>query len=340
MALLKQTSEFWAARMKNKNNVKWIWVTVGIILLAIILFATFIDIEALLRIFKRIHWDFYLLGVVFLVMGIILITVRWRLLLRNEPDFVPSFHANSVSYMLKLLLPVPQALIRLTAFSIASSTSVYQAAPMMLIERFLEMIMRLVAFILAITVFFDIPLWIAVLVIAALLLFAVPAFVLWFSRNASTVVPRLVTSSARIPELSKEKLRDAMVDFKENVTTMRAAKGITIAALYSLAMWGLFLLFYAFGFQALGIRLDTREILAMSAMVLAVLPPSTPAMIGVYQGVIVAILLPFGILDVNTATAYALLVFGAQLVVWVIFGIWGLKRTGIRVSSLSGGSLS
>jgi len=101
---------------------------------------------------------------------------------------------------------------------------------------------------------------------------------------------------------------------------------------------GIFLLFYAFGFQSLGIRLDTWEIVAMSATVLAILPPSTPAMIGVYQGIIVAILLPFGFIDVNTATAYGLLIFGAQLVVWVILGILGLRRSDIKISKLSQGA--
>lgn len=81
--------------------------------------------------------------------------------------------------------------------------------------------------------------------------------------------------------------------------------------------------------------MNIRQIVAMSATVLAILPPSTPAMIGVYQGIIVAILLPFGFFDVNTATAYALLMFGAQLVVWSILGIWGLRRTDIKISKLS-----
>lgn len=77
----------------------------------------------------------------------------------------------------------------------------------------------------------------------------------------------------------------------------------------------------------------------MSATILAILPPSTPAMIGVYQGVIVAILLPFGYFDVNTATAYALLVVGAQLVVWIVLGVLGLRRTDFKISQLSQKSL-
>jgi uncharacterized protein (TIRG00374 family) len=321
--------------MENKLNPNWIWITVAILILVIITFAAFVDIDALVKIFKRVNWGIYLAGVIFLIIGISLITVRWRFLLRNEPGFSPTFHANSISYMLKLLLPVPQAVIRLTALSLTSSISIYQSAPVMVIERFLEMIMRLVAITLAIVLTFDFPLWIAGLVTAAILLLAIPAFVMWFSRNASTVVPKLTARSAKMSDLSKEKLREAMVDFQNSVSTMRAASGITIAVGYSLGMWGLFLLFYAFGFHSLGIRLSTREILAMSATVLAILPPSTPAMIGVYQGIIIAILIPFGFVDVNMATAYALLMFGAQLVVWIVLGIWGLRRSDIKISKLS-----
>lgn len=63
---------------------------------------------------------------------------------------------------------------------------------------------------------------------------------------------------------------------------------------------------------------------------LALLPPSTPATIGVYQGVIVGFLLPFGFVDAETATAYGILMFGVQLVTWIILGIGGLIRTKLR----------
>lgn len=321
--------------MQKKASIKWVWVTIAIIAVVFIIFALIVDVDALLEIFQHLHLGLFSIGVVFLLMGIVLITIRWRFLLSNEPGFAPTFHANSVSYMLKLLLPIPQAVTRLATLSLVSSISIYQSAPLMLIERFLETIMRLVALTLAVVLIFEIPLWIAGLVIATILLLGIPAFVTWFSRNASTVVPRLLSRSARIPDLSKEKLQEAMVDFQNNISSMRAARGITVAVGYSLAMWGLFLLFFIFGFQALGSDLNIRQIVAMSATVLAILPPSTPAMIGVYQGIIVAFLLPFGFFDVNTATAYALLMFGAQLVVWSILGIWGLRRTDIKISNLS-----
>ena len=101
------------------------------------------------------------------------------------------------------------------------------------------------------------------LAIAAILLLGIPSFVLWFSRNASSSVTRIAARSAQLPDLSKEKLREAMLDFQNNVSTLRAARGITVAIVYSLIMWGLFLLFYASGFQALGFRSDPLKIMAI-----------------------------------------------------------------------------
>lgn len=319
----------------GNNKRKWVLITITILGLFLIIFVTVVDIDSLLAVLASINPGYFLVGLVFLLIGVVLITIRWRFLLRDEPSFLLTFHADSISYMIKLLTPIPQAVTRTTTLSLTTSIDFYKSAPMMMIERFLDMVMRPVALTLAIVLILEVPLWIAVLIIAVILLLAVPAIVLWFTRNATTLVPRLITRSARIPDLNKEKLQEAMVDFQNNVSTMRATRGFATAVVYSLGMWGLFLLFYASGFQSLGQDLGARQILSMSAVVLAILPPSAPAMIGIYQGAIVAILLPFGYFDVNIATAYALLVFGAQLMVWIILGIWGLKRTELKISNLT-----
>jgi len=321
--------------MQKERSKKWVWMTIAIIALVFIIFAAAVDFDVLLATLKSVHVGKFTVGVIFLLLGIVLITIRWRYLLRNQPEFAPTFHANSISYMLKLLLPIPQAVTRLTTLSLASSISIYQSSPVMVIERFLEMVMRLVALTLGIVLILDIPLWVAALAISALLLVAIPAFVMWFARNASKIVPKFFARSGGQSDVSEEKVEKALAKFQDGVSTFKATRELTVAVAISLAMWGLFLLFYISGFLSLSLDLDRSQIYAMSAVVLAFLPPSTPAMIGVYQGIIVAVLLPFGLIDVNTATAYALLMFGAQLVVWIVLGVWGLKRTDIDIRELS-----
>ena len=87
-------------------------------------------------------------------------------------------------------------------------------------------------------------------------------------------------------------------------------------------------------FNALGFGLQVDEMLALSAAIMVVLPPSTPAMIGVYQGIMVALLVPFGVADTGTITAYAILVFLVMMVLWTILGVWGLRRTRLNVREI------
>jgi len=54
----------------------------------------------------------------------------------------------------------------------------------------------------------------------------------------------------------------------------------------------------------------------------------------VYQGVMVALLVPFGVADTSTVTAYAILVFLVMMVLWTILGIWGLRRTRLNVREI------
>jgi len=325
--------------MDKKNYRRLIWTAIAILIVVFIVFAATVDFDSLLETLRSTNMALLSAGVLFLLMGIVMITIRWRYFLREKPSFPVTFHSNSMSYMLKLLIPIPLAVLRLTIFTLASSVDYYQSAPLMIIERFLELVMRLVTLTLAIALIRNFHPWITGLAIILILLMAVPAFIMWFSRNASATTTSLVERSTRSPDFDRKKLNEAMLDFQNNLSTMRATRGLTTGVVYSLGMWGLFLLFYIFGFYSLGLDLDTREIVAMSATILAILPPSTPAMIGVYQGIIVAILLAFGLLDLNTATAYGLLITGSQLVVWIVLGVWGYRRTKIKFSNLTQFSL-
>ena len=57
-------------------------------------------------------------------------------------------------------------------------------------------------------------------------------------------------------------------------------------------------------------------------------------MIGVFQGVLLGFLIVFRISDSSTLTAYAILVFAVQLILWIILGSWGLISTGLNLGAL------
>jgi hypothetical protein len=76
--------------------------------------------------------------------------------------------------------------------------------------------------------------------------------------------------------------------------------------------------------------------LVLSLAVLVIAPPSSPAMPGVYQGVVIAFLLLFGLVNAETATAYAILIWVVMLLCLLVLGGCGVVRTDLRLKQLAG----
>lgn len=59
-----------------------------------------------------------------------------------------------------------------------------------------------------------------------------------------------------------------------------------------------------------------------------------PAMIGVYQGILIGSLSLLRIADVTSLTAYSILVFTIQLTFWLVMGVWSIFRMDLKLNEL------
>ena len=125
-----------------------------------------------------------------------------------------------------------------------------------------------------------------------------------------------------------------MKEVGDGLQSIGTRSHLTVGMIYSLIMWGSFLVAQAYLLDALRINLNTDEALAISAVILVAVPPSSPAMIGVYQSVVVALLAPFNITDTNRLLAYSIVVFAVFAIFWVVTGLWSLTRTHLNVREL------
>ena len=73
--------------MDNSNQRRWIWISIAIVVVVFIILAVLVDIDDLQRTLKRTDFGTLSIGIVFLLLGIILITIRWRFLLPIKPSF-------------------------------------------------------------------------------------------------------------------------------------------------------------------------------------------------------------------------------------------------------------
>jgi hypothetical protein len=99
-------------------------------------------------------------------------------------------------------------------------------------------------------------------------------------------------------------------------------------------MFVYFLIFQYLGWQAMEVRLSQGEMLILAIAVLVVAPPSAPSMPVIYQGVVLGFLALLGITDGETIAAYAIAVWLVQFICLLGLGIWGLKRTDLKLKEL------
>ncbi|MEA3440897.1 MAG: lysylphosphatidylglycerol synthase transmembrane domain-containing protein, partial [Chloroflexota bacterium] len=311
----------------DKNGIsKRVWLAIGFVIVILALLGVFADVKKVFELISDV--DLVILGAAAacFVVSVFLITTRWRYILDFQPEFLSTLHADGISYAGKLFVPIPLAVLRVVTLSMLTPMSISGASPGAVIDRLVGFIMRLIA--LALTVLFiaNAPLSPGLVVGGILFILALFGLTVLLVRNAAKILPKLAGFISRLPGITEGSLQGIMSNLQHGLTTVGSTRKLIIALLISLVMWTFFLLFYALSFSALGLRVDTHEMFAMAAAVLVILPPSNPAMIGVYQGIIVAVLLPFGYLDVTEATAFAILIFVVQLIIWLILAVWGLRR--------------
>ena len=73
-------------------------------------------------------------------------------------------------------------------------------------------------------------------------------------------------------------------------------------------------------------------VVALVAMVVA--PPTSPMMIGVFHGAIIAILGTLNYMDANDATVYAVGLHFVQMVLLVVLGVIGMRRMNLQFGTI------
>jgi uncharacterized protein (TIRG00374 family) len=320
--------------MGKETSKRRIWIAIGVVVVILVVLLFFSDIQKVVDILLDADWVVLGLAALCMVGGMLLITTRWRYFLDNRPKFLPTLHADAISYTSKFFMPIPIPVLRVVNLAQTTSIDVSESTPAAVLNQTISFIMRLVALALTLLFLSRTPLSIWVILAGALFLLGLFGIVSWLVKNANKYLPRLTKLLARLPNMNEESLQGAMTNIQTGLSQVQSTRKLVVALLMSLVMWTFFLCFYALGFYALELGVNTREALAMASAALVIIPPSSPPMIGVYQGIMVAILAAFGILNLSESTAYAILVFVVMLLLWSVLALWGLRKENLRVSDV------
>jgi uncharacterized protein (TIRG00374 family) len=314
---------------KKKFLPEWLPI-VAVILIGFVLLIL-VDWRTVLLVFKRVDLVVLLLSVLVLTAGFLLISVRWRYLINNQIAIAKVFQIDSVGYMIRMFSPIYIYITRAAITSAKTPLNVSDVMPATIAERLFEMVMRLITLLVAAGLIsttkvapVSVILWLGVFTLIFILITRT-------ANRSQEYFPRLSSWIKHIPKLSEKQVDGSLSSFQSGLETIGSGKRLLVALAISMVMWGFFLIYHALVFSALHLKLDLKDNLTLSATILPFLTPSNPPMIGVYQGILVLVLTPFGLLDSSELTAYALLAFGVQLVFWCLSGIWSLRRLHLNI---------
>ena len=319
-------------------------LTLLLILVVVFGLLYFIDPQEIWREFQNTDGGWLAVAALFLIVGVVLVSVRWSYLLHWEPKFSEVIKSDGMGHATTCLSPIPSAPLRVVTISRVTKVTIPQATTGMVVERLLEQVMRIACLLLALAVYAR--LLVSPLALAGNLAVVTVIFVLmfWVISRPVQFEKILVGWAVRIPGLETGKTQTFISRLVQGFVLAGSPARFLAAFGMSIVMWACFFMFQALVLVAMNLGLEVREITALSLAALALAPPSAPAMPGIYHGVIVAGLSLLSILNVSSMTAYAILAHAMYLVLWLPLGMWGFLTSDLRLRDLikrrSGGPLT
>jgi uncharacterized protein (TIRG00374 family) len=264
-----------------------------------------------------------------LAVGVFLRAIRWRMLFRpaRRPPLGPVTSALLIGYLFNNILPARAGeAIRVVALNQRAGTSRVEAVGTVVTERVYDV------FALLLMLFVSIPwlpevTWVrraAVLgiVLAGLLALTIAALAIWEDRP----VRFLLRPLARLPGLSVERTEQAAANLVEGLAAFRHPLIALPAFAVTIASWLVIAVSYwlvTFAFD-LGLGFGAG-LLVLVATNLAMVIPSSPGALGVFEAAVLVALRAYGI-DKSEALSYAIVLHAVNFFPYLAVGYAVLHR--------------
>jgi glycosyltransferase 2 family protein len=268
-----------------------------------------------------------------LAVGVLLRALRWRLLFPPDvrPPFAPVLRALLVGTFFNNVLPArPGEAIRVFTLHQETGTSRAAALGTAVAERVLDVVTLLALLFVALPWLPELS-WLGrAIVVAAAVGAAVGVAVVVLALWGERTLLRMLRPLARLPGLTEARLERVAADLANGLAGLHRARVAAPAVLLSVVSilviaCSYWLVTLAFSFHvAFGAGL-----LVMVATNLALVIPSSPAAVGVFEAATLVALHPYGV-DRSSGLSYAVVLHALNSLPFVAIGLVLLPRHGLR----------
>lgn len=306
-----------------------------VLVLVILFFAFFVDWRTSVAQLRQADRALLALAIIFLFVGYLIYAIRWHLLLGKQARYLAVWHTSNIGNLFNTLLPArPGDAARIFILSNKQDLPVLTVTSSIVVERWLEQIMRLAALGGAFLYGAGVPVSDITILGSVLFLIGMMLFMLWMIRRRELVLGRFPPLLARLPRVTEEGARQQLSNLIDGLATMSTAHRLLGALLWSVLSWAFFWGFHFLCLEALHPSLSLETTLAISLGSLALVPPSASTLPGVYQLSMVVPLALMGF-DKTLLTSYSLLMNVVEMIMILALGMWGIMWSGISLAESS-----
>jgi uncharacterized protein (TIRG00374 family) len=304
-----------------RSLLTWLGLLVSLVLAYVAVRG--VDVDELRTALGGIDYWMLVPAILVLALAVFIRAVRWRVMLIREPRPSTGIVTSAllIGYLFNNILPARAGeAARIVALNQRAGTSRFEALGTVVAERALDVLVLLMLFFACAPVLPEVG-WIPnalVLggVVFALLALVLVAFALRGERPARLLLRPLVV----LPRVSRTRTEAAAANLVQGFALFRRLRLALVASALTAVSWLLIAL--SFWLCLVGFHLELgfeAALLIVVAVNLAMILPSGPAALGVFEAATLVALFAFGV-DRSTAFSYAVVVHAVNMVPFIVVG--------------------
>ena len=264
-------------------------------------------------------------ALILLLAGYALHALRWQWLLAEKSRFLDTFHAANAGHLVNLGIPAGAGTVaRVILLGQRQPVPVAEGASSVAVERWLELIMRVLALSLAIVLGAGLAMDAGKAAGFILLIVGSMVIMLLMVKYQRQIIASWPKYLGRLPGVTEKQAAEQLANLLNGLSSVASVRRLGVAVLLSVSVWAVF-----FGFHFLTLRsldflnLPTGRAIAITLGSLALAAPTAATRPGSYGN---AIVIPLTLAGYEAAAiaAYAVMLHLPQIVVLIALGAWAM----------------
>lgn len=308
-----------------------------------------VHIDQMLVQFRRARVVPFLAAMLLVTAAIPIRVLRWRRLLESDRAtlrFAPLFHATAIGFMANNVLPARAGeLARAYAARRLAGARFSTALTTIVVSRVLDGVTLFALLALATLMgWFSRDVVVSGVPVGRILTVAMIAFgALFVTALIAVHVPNLATGAvsgiarAVLPRRWGDRAVAGVEGILHGMNVLRSWRRFGVVLGWSLVVWGLNGAAVLLCFVAFDLDVPWHAAVVLQSLLnFGLVIPSTPGFVGVFEGLIRAILTVYGV-EPNAAVSYALAYHFCTYVPVTLLGFWSLSRAHLHLSDIEDG---